>query len=104
MGRNSISRRMPGLVFRGGVWHIDKVIYGKRVCEYTGTSDLEEARSLSMRRLQAARATKLFGARQTHTFCEAATKYLAENQDSAPHGLRCSFALAQGQHVLPQQG
>ena len=77
MGRNS--RRMPGLVFRGGVWHIDKVIYGTRVCESTGTSDLEEAQSLLMRRLQAARATKLFGARQTHTFREAATKYLEEN-------------------------
>ena len=78
MGRSS--RRMPGLVFRGGVWHIDKVIYGTRVCESTGTSDLQEAQSLLMRRLQATRATKLFGARQTHTFREAATKYLEENQ------------------------
>src|SRR5581483_6668392 len=78
MGRSS--RRMPGLVFRGGVWHIDKVIYGTRVCESTGTSDLEEAQSLLMRRLQAARSKRLFGARQTHTFREAATKYLEENQ------------------------
>ena len=33
-----------------------------------------------MRRLQAARATRLFGAREEHTFREAATKYLEENQ------------------------
>jgi hypothetical protein len=63
MGRN-INRRMSGLLLRGGVWHIDKVIQGTRVCESTGTSDLEEAEALLMRRLQAARATRLFGARE----------------------------------------
>jgi hypothetical protein len=62
------------------IWHIDKVIHGTRVCESTGTSDLEEAEALLMRRLQAARATRLFGAREEHTFREAATKYLEENQ------------------------
>src|SRR5882762_8017695 len=79
MGR-SINRRMSGLLLRGGVWHIDKVIHGTRVCESTGTSDLEEAEALLMRRLQAARATRLFGAREEHTFRVAATKYLEENQ------------------------
>ena len=79
MGRNT-NRRMSGLLLRGGVWHIDKVIHGTRVCESTGTSDLEEAEALLMRRLQAARATRLFGAREEHTFREAATKYLEENQ------------------------
>ena len=79
MGRN-INRRMSGLLLRGGVWHIDKVIHGTRICESTGTSDLEEAQSLLMRRVQAARAMRLFGARQSHTFREAATKYLEENQ------------------------
>ena len=78
MGPNT--RRIPGLTLRGGVWHIDKVIYGTRICESTGTSDLEEASALLMRRMQAARAVKLFGARQSHTFREAATKYLEENQ------------------------
>lgn len=80
MGRNINRRRMSGLLLRGGVWHIDKVIHGTRVCESTGTSDLEEAEALLMRRLQAARATRLFGAREEHTFREAATKYLEENQ------------------------
>jgi integrase len=79
MGR-SINRRMSGLLLRGGIWHIDKVIHGTRVCESTGTSDIEEAEALLMRRLQAARATRLFGAREEHTFREAATKYLEDNQ------------------------
>jgi hypothetical protein len=70
MGRN-INRRMSGLLLRGGVWHIDKVIHGTRVCESTGTSDLEEAEALLMRRLQTARATRLFGTREEHTFREA---------------------------------
>ena len=78
MGRSN--RRMPGLILRGGVWHIDKIIYGTRVCESTGTCDLEEAEALLMRRVQAARATRLFGARQNHTFREAATKFLEEHQ------------------------
>jgi integrase len=78
MGRNS--RRMPGLIFRGGFWHIDKVIYGTRVCESTGTSTIEEAEALLIRRLQAARATRLFGAREEHSFRDAATKYLEEHQ------------------------
>ncbi len=78
MGRNS--RRMSGLLFRSGIWHIDKVIHGTRVCESTGTSDREEAEALLIRRLQAERATRLFGARQEHTFREAATKYLEEHQ------------------------
>jgi hypothetical protein len=34
----------------------------------------------SDRTSQAARATRLFGAREEHTFREAATKYLNENQ------------------------
>ena len=87
MGRNS--KRMPGLILRGGVWHIDKVIYGTRVCESTGTGDLEEAQSLLMRRVQAAKATRLFGARQSHTFREAETKYLEEtNTSAASNGMR----------------
>jgi hypothetical protein len=32
-------RRTPGLLLRGGVWHIDKIIYAKQICESTGTRD-----------------------------------------------------------------
>jgi hypothetical protein len=41
----STSRRTAGLLLRG-VWHIDKVIYGKRICESTGTRDLTKAEAL----------------------------------------------------------
>ncbi len=39
MGR----KRTPGLALRGGIWHIDKSILGRRVCQSTGTAQLEEA-------------------------------------------------------------
>jgi len=73
-------RRMPGLLLRGGVWHIDKVIYGKRICTSTGTRDLTEAQALLARRVTQARQVHLFGEQREHTFREAASKFLAENQ------------------------
>ena len=39
MGR----RKMPGLIYRGGIWHIDKKIRGRRLCESTGEHRLEKA-------------------------------------------------------------
>jgi len=35
-------RKPPGLTLRGEVWHIDKDVYGTRICESTGTSDLRK--------------------------------------------------------------
>ena len=52
MGR----KKIPGLVNRQGTWHIDKVIRGRRVCESTGTSDLEEAERYLARRMEAIEA------------------------------------------------
>jgi hypothetical protein len=43
-------RRSRGLLLRKGVWHIDKVIYGKRICESTQTGDLVEAEALLVMR------------------------------------------------------
>jgi integrase len=74
------SRGTPGLLLRGGVWHIDKVIYGRRICESTGTRDLTEAEALLARRVTQARRVHLFGEQREHTFREAAAKFLAENQ------------------------
>lgn len=74
------SRRSPGLLLRSGVWHIDKVIYGKRICESTGTKDLVEAEALLARRVTQARRVHLFGEQIEHTFREAATKFLDENK------------------------
>ena len=39
MGR----KRVPGLIMRAGIWHIDKRILGRRICQSTGTAQLEEA-------------------------------------------------------------
>jgi len=73
-------RKPPGLLLRGAVWHIDKVIYGKRICESTGTRDMSEAEALLARRITERRRIHLFGEQRDHTFREAAIKFLAENQ------------------------
>jgi integrase len=75
-----IRRRSPGLLLRGAIWHIDKVIYGKRICESSGTRDRIEAEALLARRVTQARRMHLFGEQREHTFREAAAKFLAENQ------------------------
>jgi integrase len=77
MGHNG--KRMSGLQRRGGVWYIDKVIYGTRICESTGTGDCKKAQALLAHRMEAARAVQLFGARRDWIFREAATKFLTEN-------------------------
>jgi hypothetical protein len=61
-------------------WHIDKVIYGKRICESSGTRDRTEAEALLARRVTQARRVHLFGEQREHIFREAAAKFLAENQ------------------------
>jgi hypothetical protein len=35
--------RTAGLIKRGDIWHIDKTIGGKRLCESTGEIELEQA-------------------------------------------------------------
>jgi integrase len=72
--------KTPGLIKRGGVWHIDKVIRGTRVCESTGTSDMRRAGELLARRINDVREASVFGLRADHTFRAAATKFLNENQ------------------------
>src|SRR6202020_3237898 len=73
-------RKTPGLLLRGSVWHIDKIIYGKRICESTRTGDRIEAEALLARRVTQARHVHLFGDPCEHSFREAAAKFLAENQ------------------------
>ena len=76
MGR----KRTPGLFKRGDLWHIDKQVAGVRLRESTGTPYLEEAELYLVRRTEAIRQARLHGVRLPHTFKEAATKYLQENQ------------------------
>jgi len=69
-----------GLLLRKGIWHIDKVLFGKRICESTHTSDLKEAEMLLAHRVGQARKAHLYGEPKEHTFREAGVKFLAENQ------------------------
>lgn len=76
MGR----KRTPGIYKKGANWQIDKTIFGFRLCESTGTSDLEEAEKYLARRLEEIRLATVYGVRPKRAFKEAATKFLLENQ------------------------
>ncbi len=73
-----MSKRSPGLTKRNDLWHINKVIKGKRLYESTGTSDLEEAERYLAKRITEFRGQMIYGERKGYTFIEAATKYLKE--------------------------
>lgn len=74
---NSTTRRRStrGLLLRKGVWHIDKVLFGKRVCESTRTGGLKEAEMLLAHRVTQARKGHLYGEPKEHTFREAGVKF-----------------------------
>ena len=71
-------KRTPGLTKQGKIWHINKIIKGKRFCESTRTSCLEEAERYLAKRISEFWENLLYGKRPEHTFSEAATKYLLE--------------------------
>jgi integrase len=79
MGR----KRMSGLIKRGGIWHIDKKVSGCRICESTGTSNLQEAEKFLIRKLEEIRQAQIYGVRPKRTFREAAIKYVKENTHKA---------------------
>lgn len=76
MGR----KRTPGLFKRGGVWHVDKQIGGRRLCQSSGTDCLEEAERYLARLMEESRNARVYGVRPTRTFEKAAAKYVLENQ------------------------
>jgi uncharacterized protein YdiU (UPF0061 family) len=47
----SCPKKTPGLTKRNDIWHINKVIKGKRLYESTGTSNLEEAERFLAKRI-----------------------------------------------------
>jgi integrase len=71
---------VPGLVKRGDIWHIDKRIGGRRVCESTGERNLQEAEKYLARKIEGTRKALVYGERLNRTFRTAATKYLSENE------------------------
>ena len=76
MGR----KRLPGLIMRAGTWHIDKHICGRRVCQSTGSSRLEEAERYLARMMEEARQAQIYGVRPSRTFEQAAAKFVLEHQ------------------------
>lgn len=73
-------KNISGLLKRKGVWHIDKVIYGIRICKSCGTSSISEAEVLLSKLTEQTRQACLFGTRPQRTFREASTKFIDENQ------------------------
>jgi integrase len=69
-------RKTCGLLLRNEIWHIDKVLFGKRVCESTHTRDRQEAENLLAHRVSQARRAHLYGEAREFTFREAVSKYL----------------------------
>jgi integrase len=76
MGRKAT----PGLKKRAGVWHIDKRIGGKRVCQSCETGDLSEAERYLARLTEETRQAQVYGVRPSRTFEQAAAKFVLENQ------------------------
>jgi integrase len=76
MGR----KKAPGLVKRAGVWHVDKRIGGRRICQSAETASLEEAERFLARLAEEIRQAGIYGVRPTRTFEQAAAKFVLENQ------------------------
>lgn len=72
--------KTAGLVKRGDIWHIDKRIGGKRLCESTGETELKQAELYLAMRVEHYRRASIYGERPSRLFKEAAKKYLRENQ------------------------
>ena len=70
MGR----KKIPGLVQRDGIWHIDKRIGGRRVCQSTGTAQLEEAERFLVRLMEENRKASVYGVRPIRTFEQSAAR------------------------------
>ncbi len=76
MGR----KRTPGLYKRNGIWHIDKHIGGRRVCQSTGTVKLEEAERFLARLSEQTRQAQIYGVRPVRSFEQAAAKFVLDNR------------------------
>ncbi len=96
MGR----KRTPGLYKRKGTWHIDKNIYGRRVCQSTGTDRLEEAERFLARLVEGSRQATIYGVRPKWTFEQAAARFVHENQ----HKRSLNADVYRLQNLLPWIG
>ena len=96
MGR----KQAPGLRKRGGVWHVDKCIDGRRICESTETASLEEAGRFLARRTEEMRQARIYGVRPSRTFEQAAAKFVLENQ----HKRTLDSDIGRLKQLMPQVG
>ena len=96
MGR----KRPPGIVKRDGIWHIDKRIGGQRVCQSTGSADLEEAEWFLARLTEESRQALVYGVRPSRTFEKAAAKFVLENQ----HKRSLKDDIGRLKHLMPWIG
>jgi integrase len=76
MGR----KKSPGLFKRKGIWHIDKHVFGRRICQSTGYAELEKAEAFLAKIVEDQRQAIVFGVRPQRTFEQAAAKFVLENQ------------------------
>lgn len=74
------NKRIPGLYKRGDVWHMDKKILGRRICESTHAHTLIEAEQYVAWRTEEIRKAKIYGVRPERTFRQASEKFIQENQ------------------------
>ncbi len=75
MGR----KQVPGLIKRGQTWHIDKRIYGRRICQSAGTACLEEAERYLAKLTEDQRLQQHYGIRPSRSFEEAAARFVIEH-------------------------
>ena len=76
MGR----KQTPGLVKRAGIWHIDKRVQGRRICQSTGSASLKEAEQYLARLTEETRQAMVYGVRPSRTFEQAAAKFVIDNE------------------------
>lgn len=80
-------KTITGLYERNGIWHIDKVVRGERIQESSGESSRAAAEQYLIKRLEALRQVRVYGARPSHTFKEAATRYMKEAMEAGQASL-----------------
>lgn len=71
-------KTITGLYRRGEIWHIDKHIGGVRILQSTGEREREKAEAFLIRLIEQYRQQAIYGVRPSHTFREAATRYIQE--------------------------
>ena len=90
MGR----KRMPGLALRGGAGTSTNESYGRRICQSTGTSSLDEAERYLAKVMEDARQAEIYSVRPSRTFEQAAAKFVLENRHK--RSINCDIGRLRG--------